>query len=217
MLNVIPSTYLNLCVHRLIYSTCKDCKGKSHQEENITLFWILDSRASLHFTGNWENFTTFETLYMPIPIYTANRSTFITGKGSVVLKHLSINTKEVATTLESVFFCKDLMCWLLSLGAFLQDGFSVKGSKDLVTVNVHSSIEFMIFKPKMADDTIYVLQILDWVKRCQSTHLVNSIDFEIVYCCFRHSSWEALRLTRKHILEFPIIDIPLFDLVIVAL
>jgi len=104
---------------------------------------------------------TFETLYIPIPIYIANGSTFTTGKGSIILKHLSIDTKEVATMLESVFFCEDLMCQLLSLGAFLQDSFSVKRNKDLVTVNMHSSIEFMIFKPKMIDNTIYVLQILD--------------------------------------------------------
>jgi len=104
---------------------------------------------------------TFETLYIPIPIHIANGSTFITGKGSIILKYLSIDTKEIATMLESVFFCEDLMCWLLSLGAFLQNSFSVKRSKDLVTVNVHSGVEFMIFKPKMMDNTIYVLQILD--------------------------------------------------------
>jgi len=53
---------------------------------------------------------TFETLYIPIPIYIANGSTFITGKGSIILKYLSIDTKEIATMLESVFFCEDLMC-----------------------------------------------------------------------------------------------------------
>jgi len=86
-----------------------------------------------------------------------------------------------------------------------------QGSKDLVTVNVYSGAEFMVFKPKMADDTIYVLQTLDWIKKCQSTHSVNSIDFEIIYHLFGHLSWEALRWTRKYTLEFPIIDIPSFD------
>ena len=38
MLNVIPSAYLNLCAHRLAYSTCKDCKGKSYQKRNIIPF-----------------------------------------------------------------------------------------------------------------------------------------------------------------------------------
>ena len=154
---------------------------------------------------------TFETLYIPIPIYIANGSTFTTGKGSIILKHLSIDTKEVATMLESVFFCEDLMCQLLSLGAFLQDSFSVKRNKDLVTVNMHSSIEFMIFKPKMMDNTIYVLQILDQVKKYQSTHSVNSIDFEIVYYQFGHPSQKTLRQARKHTLEFSIINIPSFD------
>ena len=110
MLNIIPSAYLNLCAHGLTYSTCKDYKGKSCQEGNITPFWILDSRASLYFTGDCRDFTTFEILHMPIPIHTANGSIFITGKGSIVLKYLSIDTKEVTTILELVFSYEDLTC-----------------------------------------------------------------------------------------------------------
>lgn len=166
VLNTIPSDYLNLCIHELAYSTCKDCKDKGCKGVNITPFQILDSGASLYFSGNRSDFTTFETLHMPIPIHIANRTTFITGKDSVVLKHLSIDTKEVITNLEPVFFCKDLTYQLLSLGAFLQDSFSVQGKKDLIIVNMCSGAEFMFFKPKMANDTIYILQILDWVKKC---------------------------------------------------
>ena len=45
--------------------------------------WMLDSGAPWHFTYNANNFIELETI-PPVPIYTANGWTDITGKGTVI-------------------------------------------------------------------------------------------------------------------------------------
>jgi len=89
----------------------------------------------LYFTGGRNDFATFERLPKPLPIHTANGSTLIAGKGSVVLRHLNACNDTVITRINNVFYCEDLTCQLLSLGAFLQDGFIVTGDKGFVRIN----------------------------------------------------------------------------------
>ena len=207
ILNVLSNAYINQCVHRLAYSTCKAYKGKRCQGD-ITPFWILDSGVSLHFLGDKSDFVTFKVLAMPLPIYTANRSTLITSKSIVILKHLSSQNKEVTTTVKSVFFCEDLTCQLLSLGTFLQEGFRVIEDKDHVTVDNHGNANSMTFKPRMANNTIYILQTSDWLSACQSTHVACTVDFETVHHYFGHPSHEVLRQAREHTTNFLEISIP---------
>jgi len=130
----------------------------------------------------------FEKLPVPFPIHIANGSTHITGKGVVVLRHLNTKNSIITTTLPSVFFCKDLTCCLLFLGAFLQDELTVSRNKSIVSINTKSGIEYMTFKPRSSMDTIYVLQILDWVQQCQNVHVKMAVDYETVYCHFGHLS-----------------------------
>jgi len=147
---------------------------------------------------------------VPFLIHIANGSTYITGKGVVVLRHL--NTKNsIITTLLSVFFCEDLTYHLLFLGAFLQDKLTVSGNKGIVSINTKSGIEYMTFKPRSSIDTIYVLQTLDWVQQCQNVHLKMAVDYETAHCYFRHLSWEVLRHVREHTVDFPNIEIPTDD------
>ena len=83
---------------------------KAYQTEVITPFWILNSGALLHFTGERNDFITFERLPEPLPIYTANGFILIIGKGSVVLRHLNACNDTVTTRINNVFYCKDLTC-----------------------------------------------------------------------------------------------------------
>jgi len=119
LLNILTNAQINCCMHGLAYSTCKACKEKAHQIEVITPFWILNSGASLYFMGGKNDFAMFERLPKPLPIHTANGSTLITGKGSVVLRHLNACNDAVTTRINNVFYCEDLTYRLLSLGAFL--------------------------------------------------------------------------------------------------
>jgi len=108
--HVLKNTHIKLCPHRLVSSACQNYKNKRLVPVEITLFWILDLGASLHFTREKRNFVTFQELPIPFPIHIANGSTHITGKGSVVLKHLNSKNQEMTTNIPSVFFCKDLIC-----------------------------------------------------------------------------------------------------------
>jgi len=155
----------------------------------------------------------FEKLLVPFPIYTANGSTHITGKGVVVLRHLNTKNSIITTILLSVFFCKDLTCHLLFLGAFLQDKLTVSGNKGIVSINTKSGIEYMTFKPRFSIDTIYMLQILDWIQQCQNVYLKMVVDYETAHCHFRHLSQEVLRHVREYTVDFPNIKIPTNDLV----
>jgi len=164
-----------------------------------------------HFTEKKRDFITFEKLLVPFPIHTANSSTYITGKGTVVLRHLNTKNTIITTTLPFVFFCEDLTCHLLSLGAFLQDGLTVSRNKGIVSINTKSGIEYMTFKPRSLMDTIYVLQILDWVQQYQNLYLKLAVNYETAYCHFRHLSWKVLRHTREHTIDFLNIEIPTDD------
>jgi len=150
----------------------------------------------------------FEKLLVPFPIHTANSSIHITGKGMVVLRHLNTKNSIITTTLLSVFFCEDLTCCLLSLGAFLQDELTVSGNKGIVSINTKSDIEYMTFKPRSSINTIYVLQILDWVQQCQNVHLKMAVNYETAHRHFGHPSWEVLRCVREHTIDFPNVEIP---------
>ena len=99
LLDVLPKACFNQCTHGLAYSACSSCKGKGNQLKEITPFWILDSGASLHFTGERHNFVTFEELPIPLPIQTTNGTAYITGRGLLSLKHISARDEVVTTTI----------------------------------------------------------------------------------------------------------------------
>jgi len=103
------------------------------------------------------DFESFEILHILSLIQIANRSMYITGKGAITLRYFNMQKNMVEITINDVFFYNDLICQLLSLGAFLQNGFIISGIRDLVTIKTRESIDFMIFQPKMSNDTIYML------------------------------------------------------------
>ena len=97
------------------------------------------------------------------------------------------------------------------MGAFLQNRLIISGIRDLVIIKTHDSADFTIFQPRMSNDTIYVLQILDWLSQHQNVHPVMMVDFETIHHCFGHPSREALKYARKHTENFPEINIPSND------
>ena len=169
-------------------------------------------RASVHFTEDRNDFTIFKTIAVSLLIHTINGSMYITGKGSVTLRHLNDCSHTTATTLDNVFYCKDLTYHLLLLGEFLQNGLSISGDRRIITVNKHNGTVFMTFKPKMSEDTIYVLQTIDWLSQ-QSVYLITVVDYDTIHCHLGHLFQEALRRMRKHVMDFPEVQIPLEDLI----
>ena len=137
-IHVLPNTWINIYKYGLVYSFCQSCKGK-HKPVTITSFWILDSGALLYFIGKISDFESFETLYILLPIQTANGSTYLIEKGTITLRHLNIQKNMVETIINDVFLCNDL---ILSLGAFLLNGLIILGIRDLITIKTLSQTSF---------------------------------------------------------------------------
>ena len=60
---VSSSAYNNFCLHEIHDARCANCKGKMANSSDISgAFWLLDSGASRHFTGNLGDFTSYQAL-----------------------------------------------------------------------------------------------------------------------------------------------------------
>jgi len=151
----------NKCKYGLSFSTCLNCKGKYRKSKEAVPYWILNSGVSMHFIGEKSNFITFEELPIKLPIQTANSMIYTTGKGSIVFRHKDRQGKSLNMTIDIVFYCADLTYCLLSLGAFLQDGFLVSGDRNLIVLNTCNNKNFMLFRPRVPGDTIFMLQTVD--------------------------------------------------------
>jgi len=84
-------------------------------EENLNkVSWILDSGASLHYTGDINDFVEYAPLERPIKAATATTtSTDIIGVGTVLM---TIEGSEHMIRVAPVYFVPDLLSRLLSLG-----------------------------------------------------------------------------------------------------
>jgi len=157
LFDISNSVQPDKCEHGLSFSTCLNCKEKYKKSKKAVLYWILDSGAFMHFTGEKSNFITFEEFPIKLPIQTANGMTYITGKSSIVFSHKGRQDESLNMTIDTVFYCANLMCCLLSLGAFLRDGFSVSGNRNLIALNTRDSKDFMLFRPRVSENTIFIL------------------------------------------------------------
>ena len=72
-------TTLLLCKHKLSFVNCGQYKGKAHNHENDPPVWMIDSGAFLHFTYEIRDFTEYQPMVTPIPIWTANNITYVTS------------------------------------------------------------------------------------------------------------------------------------------
>ena len=90
--------------------------------------WMLDSGASWHFTYKANDFIEPEAI-PPVPIYTADGRTDITGKGTVIF---TVDGRTIRVY--PVYHVPDINTCLLSLGQFLQSGLHLRGSAREITL-----------------------------------------------------------------------------------
>ena len=102
--------------------------------------WMLDSGASWHFTYDTNDFVELEAI-TPLPIYTANRQTEITGKGTV-----TFTVDGCTIRVYPVYYILDIKTRLLSLGQFLQSRLHSRGSACDITL-YKGQEEFLAFHP----------------------------------------------------------------------
>ena len=95
---------------------CCPLLSELNAEENLNkVSWILDSGASLHYTGDINDFVEYAPLEKPIKAATATTtSTDIIGVGTVLM---TIEGSEHMIHVAPVYFVPDLSSHLLSLGS----------------------------------------------------------------------------------------------------
>ncbi len=133
---------------------------------------------------------------------TANSHTNIVGKGTVIL-----TVADRTVRINPVYYIPDLSSRLLSLGQFLKSGLHSRGSAREITIYEEHRI-FLNFIPRHDDDSIYV--IWSTVGAAVNAHIktIYSIDFEVMHRRMAHPSKDVMQKARKHVKDFPDIEIP---------
>jgi len=101
--------------------TISDFAAEDHMNR---VDWILDSSASLHFTGDMNDFIEYTPLEKNITANTATSAdTQVIGKGTVMM---AVEGSKYMVRIAPVFYVPDLSMRLLSLGVFLRGGLQLK-------------------------------------------------------------------------------------------
>ena len=162
---LVPNTSSFMC--------CPLCVNEDQSEAT----WMLNSGASCHFTNDLNDFIEFKENVGPKQVVrTANGSTSITGKGTVIL---TVNGKWVR--LYPIFYIPGLNDHLLSLGQFHCSSLSSRGDACAIVLYNGNDEEFLTFYPWSANSTIYVIQSLLGTEVDYSLSTVCNVDFKIMH------------------------------------
>jgi len=172
-------------------------------EENLNkVSWILVSGASLHYTGDINDFVEYAPLERPIKATTATTtSTDIIGVGTVLM---TIEGSEHTIRIAPVYFIPDLSSRLLSLGVFLRrSGFTTKGDNQHITI-MQDKQEFITFYPRNAYSTVYTVDTYLGTKpSIRAAEEIFLPDYETYHHRLAHPSKEVLQKAEKYVKGFP--------------
>jgi len=165
-------------------------------------FWLLDSGASCHFTGDIGDFTSYNALKQAHYAKTANGVALISGIGTVLLQCLDHNSgDEKVITLTQVLHMPGTTACLISMGE-LQCNYKVTGDKR--SINLTNKAECLWFGPDPEDDHNIIFGI-----RSNYVTSVSKVDYDIMHQRFRHPS--MLQHVQKHMQHFLEIHFPTED------
>jgi len=185
--------------------TINHCGCSSSQIEcDKTVEWLADSGASMHFTFDINDFVEYQELAQKIPVSTANSSSHIIGKGTVVLLQ---NGESIR--IFPVYYTPDLTVQLLSLGVFMQMGFHIAGTREYIAV-MQKTKPFLLFHPRLPKDSIFVVRALKSqdAKIFGGLGTIHSVDYETLHRRMAHPSKDVIKKARKHLKDFPDVVIP---------
>jgi len=161
--------------------SCSRCKQSELPQQPQ---WLLDSGASMHFTGQCSDLVDAFKLAQPLMIQTANDITQVEEAGTVFITHtvLPRNSKayEKTTCLQPVYYLNRLNTHLLSMGRFLND-------KQLITSDncqlmfLRNKLPVLTSQPHLVGSTTFWLN--STIESVQSlsakTRMVYAADYSI--------------------------------------
>jgi hypothetical protein len=196
---------LLLCKHSIEFAKCVKCKGKAKASPQ----WILDSGASLHFTGDMNDFIEFSPLKEPISVNTANGTVQVEGSGTVLIN--CSKQKGSVVRLSPVYYLPSATSRLLSMGEFMRNGYSVDANKHRIILKDKSDATYMVFYPRRPGDTIFAVSPLDVDTALEADTSKSKVDYKTMHRRLAHPSRTVLEKATKHTLQFPTIDFPKKD------
>ena len=152
---VVLSSRVNLCPS-MPHTLCADCKrhGRAEHVDDPAPMWILDSGASMHFTGNMDDFIEYTPLDKVIPISTATNIAIVEGQGTVILNCPLETGGHSTVRIAPVYYIADLSSRLLSLGEFLHNNYTVRGNDRLISIHGKSGKPLLVFHPRCSREAI---------------------------------------------------------------
>jgi transposase InsO family protein len=195
------------CLHKHKREFCAKCLDGNC---DTCVDWILDSGASKHFSGDINDFASYQDVdpNKDTHVHAANSVIHIKGKGAVFIKHqvkIQGKLESCITRLYPVFYIPKIDYRLLSMGIFLQRGYLVNGSKQEITiVDKNTRTPVLWCTPQKSKDTIYqaCMHIM-----CTKDHILGATifvaDFKIWHKRLRHPSKQAIERMPEHTLRFP--------------
>jgi len=172
---------------------CAGCKGKMVNNSELSdAFWLLDSGASCHFTGDIGDFTSYNALKRAHYAKMANGVALIAGIGTVLLWCLDHNSgDEKVITLTQVLHMPGATARLISMGEMLQRNYRVTGDKRGISLT-HKA-EHLWFGPDPEDDRNVIFGIRS-IPIIRSNYIasMSKVDYNIMHQRFGHPSKEVL-------------------------
>jgi len=209
---VSSNAYICLCSNN---ACCAGCKGKMVNDSELSgAFWLLDSGASHHFTGDIGDFASYNTLKRAHYAKTANGVALIAGIGTVLLQCLDHNSgDEKVITLTQVLHMPGATAHLISMGKMLQHNYRVTGNKRGISLT-HKA-ERLWFGPDPEDDHNIIIFGIRSIPIIRSNYIasVSKVNYDIMHRRFGHPLKEVLQHTQKHTQRFPEIHFPTEDCV----
>jgi transposase InsO family protein len=187
------------CAHNKDFALCDKCKGKGTRHSTP---WLLDSGASRHYTCDLNDFVLYTSFENTECLKTATSDSWVAGGGTVIIRVPMPNGKTQSITISSVCYVPDLNTHLLSLGTFLQDDMKIEGDKHQICLTRQGKM-FMAFNPQKPGNTLFGVNMENFVDEMANLSAINSIDHDIMHQRYAHPSYEVLKHARKHVGDFP--------------
>jgi hypothetical protein len=179
---------------------CKCQEERNHQD------WILDSGASVHFTNCKEDFVYYTEMEDGPAMQTASDTINIEGCGTVYIQ-FKLKGKDSYFKLTPVYYISEMTLSLMSMGEFLQNGHTVSGDWQNISIHCNSSDKSCVLsaKPHSSGQTIYWVYAKTIVEESLGNVLMNIfvVNYDIWHQHFGHPSKDVLMKAKKHTKNFP--------------
>ena len=189
----VSSKAYTVCSHEIHDVRCVNCKGKmANGSEMSGAFWLLDSGASRHFTGNLRDFASYQELKHKHFAKMANGVAEIAGIGMVLLWCLDHNTgDEKVVKLTQVLHMPGATVHLISMGEMLLRSYRVTGDRKGISLIGKADRLWFSADPEDERGVIFGIRSILTI-RSNYIASVSKVNYNIMHQRFRHPLKEVL-------------------------